>query len=364
MTTTLWLRAETKPQEARSAIAPEHARLLLDNGFEVMVEKSPQRAIPDESYAAAGCTMVETGSWVNAPEDIFVLGVKDLPNKDDPLLHQHIYFGHAYKEQEGWRSLLHRFTAGGGKLYDIEYLVDASNRRVAAFGYWAGFTGCAVGVKVWTGQQLELDPVVPPIQPYSGQVALVTELKIELANAIEASGRRPSLIIVGAAGRVGTGASDLAQRLGLEATLWDIEETARGGPFDEILAHDLFVNCVLVKHRIAPFVTMETLSGERQLSVISDVSCDPGEYNPVPVYTEATTFSQPTVRVISSPPLDVTAIDHLPSMLPVEATRDFGDQLLPHLLELGTDRTGVWQRAREVFDEKTRELESKKDSHS
>lgn len=357
MTTTVWLRAETKPLEARSAIAPDHARSLLENGFAVMVEKSGQRAIADEAYAAAGCELVEPGSWIQAPDDAFVLGVKDLPDKDHPLHHRHIYFGHAYKEQQGWQSLLRRFTAGGGGLYDIEYLVDESSRRVAAFGYWAGFTGCAVGVKVWTGQQLRLDPVVPPIHPYPGQDELVAELERDLEKAVAASGRGPTVIIVGAAGRVGTGAADLAKRLGLEVTLWDIEETACGGPFEEILAHDLFVNCVLVNHRIAPFVTMETLSAAgRCLSVISDVSCDPGEFNPVPVYTEATTFSHPALRVIASPPLDVTAIDHLPSMLPVEATRDFGDQLLPHLLQLDSDGSGVWKRAREVFDDKTRDL--------
>lgn len=354
MTTILWLRAETKPQEARSAIAPDHARSLIAHGFEVRVERSRQRAIPDESYAAAGCILVEAGSWVQAPKDAFIIGVKDLPDDAQPLHHRHIYFGHAYKEQRGWQSLLRRFKDGNGKLYDIEYLVDGSGRRVAAFGYWAGFTGCAVGVKVWTGQQLGRDPVVPSILPYPGRDQLLDELERQLAEAAAAVGRKPNLIVVGAAGRVGTGACDLAEGVGLDVTRWDIEETARGGPFDEILEHDLFVNCVLVDRKIAPFVTMETLTkGTRRLSVISDVSCDPGEYNPVPVYSKATTFTDPAIRVIDSPPLDVTAIDHLPSMLPVEATEDFGNQLLPHLLELGTDPTGVWRRALDVFQEKT-----------
>ena len=113
----------------------------------------------------------------------------------------------------------------------------------------------------------------------------------------------------------------------------------------------------LVEHKIAPFWTMATLSDvKRRLAVISDVSCDPGENNPIPVYTTPTTFTDPTLRVIASPPLDLTAIDHLPSMLPVEASTDFGEQLLPYLLELGPEPKGVWRCALDVFEHKTRNL--------
>ncbi|MDA9981327.1 saccharopine dehydrogenase [Gammaproteobacteria bacterium] len=357
MTTTIWLRAETKPLEARSAIAPAHAKTMIEGGFKVTVEKSSQRAITDKAYLEAGCEMVEPGSWVHAPEDAFILGVKDLPTDINLLRHRHIYFGHAYKEQEGWQSLLRRFMAGNGELFDIEFLVDANGRRIAAFGYWAGYTGCAVGLKSWIGQQLGRNPVVPPLSPYRSREDLLDDLRQDLDAAIEAAGHPPSVIIVGANGRVGTGAADLAHSMDLNITRWDIEETARGGPFDEILRHDLFVNCVLVDHKIAPFVTMATLSDvNRRLSVISDVSCDPGDNNPIPVYTTPTTFTDPTLRVIASPPLDLTAIDHLPSMLPVEASTDFGAQLLPYLLELGPEPKGVWRCALDVFENKTRNL--------
>ena len=54
-------------------------------------------------------------------------------------------FGHAYKGQPDGQKLLSRFAAGGGILYDLEYLTDETGRRVAAFGYWAGFAGAAFG---------------------------------------------------------------------------------------------------------------------------------------------------------------------------------------------------------------------------
>lgn len=358
MKTIIWLRAETKEQEARSAITPEHARELLKAGFELVVERSTQRAIADQAFTDAGCRMVATGSWPQAPEQAFILGVKDLPRASMPLRHRHIYFGHAYKQQEGWQELLQRFVDGGGTLLDIEYLVDDTGRRVAAFGYWAGFTGCAVGLMAWVGQRLDRVPVVAALAPYSDQSHLVSELGNDIARAAAAARHRPRVIIIGAKGRVGSGAGDLTDALDLPVTRWDMEETAKGGPFEEILDHDLFVNCVLVNSSIPPFIDMESLSRPgRKLTVISDVSCDPGELNPVPIYTRPTTFAVPTTRVIDSPaPLDLTAIDHLPSLLPVEASEDFGKQLLPYLMQLDDGLHGVWQRAHKVFHDKTLQL--------
>ena len=356
MAKTIWLRDETKPMEARSALTPEHAHQLIKHGFRVAVERSTQRAIANDGFAAAGCEMVDSGSWNLAPEQAFILGIKDLPMSDEPLRHRHIYFGHAYKEQKGWRHLLKRFTQGGGTLLDLEYLVDDAGRRVVAFGYWAGFTGCAVGLKAWAGQQLGQSPILTELKPYQSKDELIKELNLDLKKALGIAGRRPTVIIVGAKGRVGTGAGDMADALGIPVTRWDIEETAAGGPFQEILRHDLFVNCVLVDKKIQPFVTLESLSKpDRRLSVISDVSCDPGEYNPIPIYSEPTSFSSPSVRIIDQPPLDLIAIDHLPALLPRESSKDFADQLLPHLLTLN-GLTGVWQRALDVFHKKTRRL--------
>jgi saccharopine dehydrogenase (NAD+, L-lysine-forming) len=351
----IWLRAETKTQEARTALTPDVVRQLCNSGVELMVERSLQRAIDDASYEDTGCTLVESGAWCGAPGHAYILGLKELPEEDTPLSHRHIYFGHAYKNQHGWRELLARFSRGGGELLDLEYLLDENGRRIAAFGFWAGFTGCAVGIKTWIGHQLGSEPVISTLEPYSGKDSLLEELRLDLASAINVAGHSPTTIIIGAKGRVGAGANQLAQALGLEVTLWDMEETARGGPFSEILEHDIFINCVLVQKKIPPFLTMESLSNvKRRLSMITDVSCDPGECNPIPVYTEATSFSAPVVNVVDAEhPLYLCAIDHLPSLLPVESSEDFARQLLPHLLTLNDDMVGVWQHARQLFHEKS-----------
>jgi saccharopine dehydrogenase (NAD+, L-lysine-forming) len=84
--------------------------------------------------------------------------------------------------------------------------------------------------------------------------------------------------------------------------------------------------------------------------VIGDIACDPGSaFNPVPVYSTATDWAAPVVRVHDRPPLDVMAIDNLPSLLPIESSQDFAAQLLPHLMTLDALDRGVWGRAAAEF---------------
>ena len=56
----------------------------------------------------------------------------------------------------------------------------------------------------------------------------------------------------------------------------------------------------------------------------------------------------PALRVHDAPVLDVTAIDNLPSLLPLESSEDFAEQLLPSLLGLPA-RAPVWRRAEAEF---------------
>jgi hypothetical protein len=358
MSKIIWLRAESKTGEARSALTPGQCGELIKSGFEVIVERSSQRVFKNEEFAKHMCRLVDTNSWPGAPTQAWVLGLKELPEDTTPLSHRHIYFAHAYKSQYGWKHLLQRFVDGGGRLFDLEYLLDDSGRRVAAFGYWAGFAGCAVSLKIWAGQQLAKDPVISTLTPYANKDELVDELRDEISAAIEVAGYSPGIIIIGALGRVGEGARQFARELELDITPWDMKETAVGGPFAEILEHDIFINCVLVQKKIPPFITRESLhEQDRKLSVICDVSCDPGDYNPIPLYSEATTFSAPAQKIIDDgKPLHLSAIDHLPSLLPMEASEDFGSQLLPHLLALHDKTNNVWQRALDLFNEKTDEL--------
>ncbi len=344
--THLWIRAEQRPHEERVGLTPEGAAALIAAGFKVTVEDSESRAIPIDGYREAGCDIAAEGSWPDAPADAIILGLKELPADGTPLSHRHIMFGHAFKGQPDGQVLLERFKSGGGTLYDLEYLTDSAGRRVAAFGYWAGFAGAAVALKCWAAQKQE--DAVDPLETYTDADALVDDVAADINSTLLP---RPSVIVIGAKGRVGTGARDLCAALGIKTTDWDMAETAHGGPFPEVLQHDIFLNCILATPGCPVFVPASTLTDTRRLSVIGDIACDPtSEFSPIKVYDQTTTWDDPVIRVNDEPPLDVTAIDNLPSLLPVEASQDFAGQLLSTLLTLDDIGSGIWQRAKENFD--------------
>ena len=93
--------------------------------------------------------------------------------------------------------------------------------------------------------------------------------------------------------------------------------------------------------------------------MVCDVSCDTtNPHNPIPIYDINTTFKEPTVPVeltakANDLPLCVISIDHLPSLLPREASEAFSSALLPSLLQLRDwKKVRVWQQAEKLFKDK------------
>jgi saccharopine dehydrogenase (NAD+, L-lysine forming) len=348
--THLWVRAEQRPNEERVGLTPSGAAALVKAGIKVTIEESSVRAIGIEGYKKAGCEIAPENFWPKAPRDAIIFGLKELPEDGTALTHRHIMFGHAYKGQPAGQILLRRFKAGQGTLYDLEYLVDEAGRRVAAFGYWAGFAGAALSLKCWAAQQR--GSIAGPVSKYLSKAALLGDLNTEMS----AMGR-PRAIVIGALGRVGTGASDLCEAMNVVVTKWDIAETSSGGPFPEILQHEIFLNCILARPGCPVFVPASAKTDVRKLSVIGDIACDPtSEFSPIKVYDRVTDWQAAALRVYETPPLDVTAIDNLPSLLPVESSEDYATQLLPSLLTLDNLNGGVWGRAQAEYQRHTENL--------
>lgn len=350
--THLWVRAESRPNEDRVGITPEGVAELLAQGMAVTVEDSASRIIPTEAYREAGATIVPAGSWAEAPTDAIIFGLKELPEDGSPLRHRHIMFGHTFKGQPTGKLLLKRFKAGGGALYDLEYLLDEDGRRLAAFGYWAGFAGAAVSLRAWAAQQR--GGICDPVRVWPDQQSMTDDLRA----ALDGTGHpRPTAIVIGAKGRVGRGACDLMEQMGCRVTKWDMAETARGAPFPEVLMHDVFINAILANEGCPVFVAPEAVNPGRALTVIGDVACDPtSDFSPVKVYDRTTSWAEPVLRVADAPVLDVMAIDNLPSMLPRESSADYAAQLLPVLKRLDQIEQGPWGRAHVLFDEHIRGL--------
>ncbi|MFH8699973.1 saccharopine dehydrogenase [Streptomyces chartreusis] len=338
----LWLRHEVRSTERRTPLVPSDARRLVERGVTLTVEESPQRIFPVEEYEAAGCRTAPAGSWVSAPERAVVLGLKELPDQPGKLTHDHIFFGHAYKRQPGAEALLRRFASGGGTLLDLEYLVDDDGRRLAAFGFWAGYLGAALAVLQHRGR------LTAPLTPLS---------KGELDTLLRpvAGDEEFTALVIGALGRSGRGARLGFLTAGIEATPWDLAET-RALDRPALLAHDVLVNAVLATTPVPPFLREEDLDDPgRRLRTVCDVTVDVGSaLNVLPVYDRTTEWTDPVRRLRKEPPLDLIAIDNLPSLLPRESSADFSSALLPQLLQFETG--GPWGRCRDRFHQACREL--------
>lgn len=354
-----WLRAEAKKNERRSILLPEHVERLLQAGHRVTVERSRLRCAPDAEYQRLlKEPLAEEGSWKNAPRDAIVLGLKELPEDDDPIKHQHVYFAHVFKGQKGAEKVLKRYAKGGGKLWDLEFLVDDKGARVAAFSGAAGKVGMGLAFAVWAHQKLTGRPYsLPPLNtPYDSFAHMAHQMRELLDQAKAKVGHDPSVIVVGSRGRSGKGAVSFSESVGIKPTEWGREQTAKGGPFPELLNYDILINAIylLPEVRLPAFITKGMIdhTPDRKLSVFSDVSCDvTNPHSVFPIYDHLTSFVHPTECVAEQPtPLEVIAIDHLPSLVPRESSKEFGDLIVEHILQF--DQTPVWSRALKLFDEK------------
>ncbi|MFI6520854.1 saccharopine dehydrogenase [Spirillospora sp. NPDC050679] len=343
----LWMRHETRADEQRAPIVPDDARRLVADGTAVVVEESPTRVFPTADYVRAGCDTAEPGSWVDAAPDTVIVGLKELPDEPAELRHRHVFFGHAYKGQPDGPRLLRRFRAGGGELLDLESLTDAHGRRLAAFGYWAGYAGAALAVLQARGA---LDS------------PLRTTTKDALHRALRASGTAPTVLVIGALGRCGQGARDALTAAGLDPTCWDLPETRR---LDRraLLDHEIVVNTVFQTGPADPFLTRADLAAARRTRLVCDVTCDVGnDSNALPIYDALTDWRRPVRRLWQDPPLDLIAIDNLPSLLPRESSTAFSAALLPHLATLN-DPASPWRSCLRSFHQACRSLDDMEAAH-
>ncbi|MDT0268500.1 saccharopine dehydrogenase [Streptomyces sp. DSM 44915] len=333
-TTGIWLRAEAAPDERRTPLVPADAAELVAAGVPVTVEDAPQRAFPAAQYARAGCRVVPANSWPEADPEQTVLGLKEPVSPPAALTHQHVFFGHAYRDQRGGPALLRRFTDGGGTLLDLEYLTDADGRRVTAFGYFAGYVGAALAVLQQRGE-------------LTAPLTATTAERLDAALRARQGGARA--LVIGALGRSGRGALRALAVAGVPATAWDQAETQQ---LDRpaLLAHDLLVNAVAPAAPGPPFLTAgDAERADRALTVVADVTCDvTSDRNRLPVNDRVTDWARPARRLRGDPPLDVIAVDNLPSLLPRESSTAFSAGLLPHLAAL-PGGSPVWERAAAAF---------------
>ncbi|XWV24845.1 saccharopine dehydrogenase [Tupanvirus deep ocean] len=344
----LWLRSETKEDEFRTPITPVIAKKLIEKGYTMTVEKSNQRCYHDYEYTDVGCILVESGSWVQAPNNVIVVGLKELPNNVEQFEHTHIYFAHCFKNQKNSKEIIQKFIKGGGKILDIEYLTDENGKRLAAFGKSAGIAGALLSIMVWSEQKLtHKNARLGRIIPIKNTSDIVKMLYRKL-NKID---HKPKILVIGSKGRVGTGVISIMNELELTTTEWTRKDTQKINLSEEIMQYDILINCISLDKNTVPFLTPAIIKNtSRKLSVCVDISCDyASPYNPLPIYNLPSSFEFPVINLITEHPImDIIAIENLPSLLPIESSDDFSEQFYQCLVKLES-WDNIWQRTEKHF---------------
>lgn len=105
-------------------------------------------------------------------------------------------------------------------MYDLEFLQDDSGRRVAAFGFHAGFAGAAAAALALASRQKMCDDTGPlkgmTLEPYNNEHDMVADVKAKLVEAGGVGGGKVKALVIGALGRCGRGAVDLFKKIGLD----------------------------------------------------------------------------------------------------------------------------------------------------
>ncbi|HCB47838.1 MULTISPECIES: NAD(P)-dependent oxidoreductase [unclassified Algoriphagus] len=356
------IREGKNPPDKRSPFTPEQIQSLSEkysDQFSFYVESSPVRCFSDEEFKQKGISVVED---LSACDVLF--GVKEVPV--DKLIPDKTYFffSHTIKRQSYNRGLLQAVLEKNIRLIDYEVLKDQEGNRVVAFGRWAGVVGAYNAF--WTyGKKTALFDLKRAHECFD-----LADMKAELKKVQ----LPPVKIILTGAGRVGKGAKEILEAMG-------IKEVSK-----EDFLHQYFEEAVFVQLRSEDYNRRKTDGGydreefysnpERYeshflkyaeegemliaaaywdpeaprlfkledinsddfaLSVIADVTCDID--GSVPTTRRASTILSPVYDIDRETgqeieafgkqrSISVMAIDNLPCEIPREASQDFGNQLI------------------------------------
>ena len=264
---------EIKPQEGRVGIVPSGVKKLVEKGARVIVEKGAgiSSGFEDKDYINAGAEVVSSGKEVFGKSEIVVKVKEPLPQEYSYLRENQIVFTYFH------------FPSSKG-------LTDAVIKsKCVAIAY----------------ENVEKNgefPLLSPMSKIAGRVAVLEGAKylqkegkgkgILLGGTGE---RKEGKIVIIGAGHVGRSAAILADKIGGNVTIIDINERAlkslrkelsQGTRFivstpekisEELETADLVIGAVYAKGRRAPVVVKkEMIRRMRKGSVIVDVAIDQG----------------------------------------------------------------------------------------
>jgi hypothetical protein len=297
-----------------------------------------------------------------------------------------MFFSHTIKKQPYNRKLLLAILEKRIQLIDYEVLKNKQNKRIIGFGRYAGIVGCYNGFRAF-GKKHGLYDILGASECHDRLEMEEETKKVVLPNNMK--------IVLTGFGRVGHGAREVMDLLpitevspeefltqqfdGPVFTHLDVEDYyARidGTPFEKqdfyanpnlyksvfaqyLHVANLYIACHFWSNRSPYIITQEELQNPAvKTTVVADISCDiqgpiactirPSKIaEPVYGYDPATgTETDPWKEGA----IAVMAVDNLPCELPKDASEDFGNELIKHVLPclFGEDPDNVIGRASET----------------
>ncbi|KAA3631780.1 MAG: alanine dehydrogenase [Bacteroidetes bacterium] len=367
------------PPDSRVALTPEQcAHIKSTFGIEVVAQYSDVRAYKDDEYAKAGIALVEDVSDCD-----FLMGIKEVPI--DMLIpeKQYSFFSHTIKKQSYNRKLLQAILEKNISLVDYEVLTDDKGRRLIAFGYYAGMVGAHNALYTYAQRSGAYE--IKRLKDCFDYAEAKDSYKDINWPAIK--------IVLTGGGRVSSGAVKVLEDMGIEKvspqdflekefenivfTQIDCDNYVQrkdGGEFSfpdffgnpeayestfapYARAADVMINGIFWDNKAPAFFTVEEMAQpDFKIKVIADVTCDIAPVSSIPSTLRASKISDP---IFGFDPktgkettphqegvIDMMTIDNLPSEIPRDSSKAFGDMFIEHILpELVKKESDVIQRA-------------------
>lgn len=378
------------PVDRRVPIIPAHAAELQSQYPQVVLkaQSSEVRAIEDQEYAKAGVPIV-----ASVEDADIMMGVKEVPISELLPNKTYFFFSHTIKKQPYNRDLLRAILDKNIRLIDYELLTDEHGQRIVAFGRYAGIVGAYNGVLTY-GQRYRLFDLRPAHQCFDLEDLKTEYAKVKLP---------PMKIAVTGGGRVAKGAMEVLLGMGVrqvtpaaylaesfeepvfaQLNSRDYHEQKDGASFDR---HEFygnpgnfqgtFMNYARVTDLLiagaywdpkAPvlFTDEEATGADFKIKVIADITCDikgsiPSTLRPStiddPIYDYNAEAHEEAPALSDEANITVMAVDNLPCELPRDASKDFGAELVQHVLPalFNGDPEGIIARATIATDGKLTE---------
>ena len=368
------------PPDYRVPLTPNQCALIKEtySNVDVLVQRSPIRAFSDKEYSDKGIELVDSLESCD-----IIVGVKEVNLEDLISNKSFMFFSHTYKKQPYNRGLLQEILSKNIRLIDYEVIKDARNVRLIGFGRYAGIVGCYNAFLTY-GLKHNLYSLKP-----ANECEDRKEVEKELKKVVLPKNFK---CVLTGYGRVGHGAREILSLLPIkevnsgdyltkeysQAVFTQLEvnnyyERKDGSDFvkkefynkPELFnctfskytnSSDMYIPCHYWSDKAAFILTKEDLQrNDLRISVVADISCDidgpiastirPSKvqdpiYGYDPNTGKETDFRNPKA-------IAVMAVDNLPCELPKDASEDFGNELIKHVIPclLGNDPDQIIYRS-------------------